>query len=486
VEEGSGAERVEIELTARDSRHGRRRHAVVLDPMSGPPAAAISEQSPDAATGEHADAAFAPPVPPADGPLSSERVRLAVTALVAGAIALFVGWSLGRAGNGDGSPADELQTGSTTVTTLASTLPADEVGATVAPVDPSLLPSTTAFTPIVGTVRSASSTTIPAGWVTSVARVAAPAADLGVQIVGLRLDGTVIELDPATGEMSSADVGVRVNAQGGFYVGADWILVSQPDNPHAALVRGHSPPELVTLAQPWLLHWEPGTDRFWRLDELVRFGDPVRVVEINYDGTPTGVQFDADGRYWIPGADPLGGLLVVGAPGGSYHVAPEGTSRITTGDVIALNAKTVLATDCGEAMEQCGLIVIDRATGNTTSLQPYVADATSGTRPIGFFDTPTSYGFPSLLSAISPDGRYSPIMVTDVDQDYGVIDLTTGEFVQFGDVPESSLWWSPDSRRAMYLVNGHLTVYDLDTRTTYEVSTDLFPLQDFAVRPQAQ
>ena len=114
-------------------------------------------------------------------------------------------------------------------------------------------------------------------------------------------------------------------------------------------------------------------------------------------------------------------------------------------------------------MEQCGLIVIDRATGNTTPLQPYVADTTTS-RPIGYFDTPTSYGFPSLLSAISPDGRYSPIMVTDVDQDYGVIDLTTGEFIQFGDVPESSLWWSPDSRRAMYLVNGHLTVYDFDTR----------------------
>jgi hypothetical protein len=318
-----------------------------------------------------------------------------------------------------------------------------------------------------------------------VARVAEPAANLGVEIVGLRVDGTVIELDPASGEMSSIDAGVRVNEQGGLYAGADWILVSEPDNPHAALLRGHSYPERVTLGEPWLVHWETGTDHFWRLDELVRFADPVRVVEISYDGTPTGVQFDADGRYWIPGADPLGGLLVVGAPGGSYHLAPEGTSRITAGDVIALNAQTVLATDCGEAMEQCGLVVIDRATGNSTPLQPTVAEPTTGTRPIGFFDTPTSYGFRSLLTAISPDGRYSPIMVTDVDIDYGVIDLTTGEFVQFGDVPESSLWWSADSRRAMYLVRGHLTVYDFDTRTTYEVSTDLFPLQDFVVRPQA-
>ena len=244
-----------------------------------------------------------------------------VTALVAGAIALFVGWSLGRAGNGDGSPADDLQTGSTPLTTLISTVPPDEVGATVAPVDPSLLPTSTAFTPIVGTVRSDLGDHHPrrVGHERSHS-VAEPATHLGVQIVGLRLDGTVLELDPSTGEMSSTDVGVRVNDQGGFYAGADWTLVSQPDNPHAALLRGHSDPQPVTLAQPWLLHWEPGTDHFWRLDELVRFGDPVRVVEINYDGTPTGVQFDADGRYWIPGADPLGGLLVVGAPGGSYHV----------------------------------------------------------------------------------------------------------------------------------------------------------------------
>jgi hypothetical protein len=199
------------------------------------------------------------------------------------------------------------------------------------------------------------------------------------------------------------------------------------------------------------------------------------------------VQFDADGRFWIAGADPAGGLLVVGAPGGSYHVAPDGTSRITAGDVIALNATTVVATDCGEAMANCGLVVIDRATGATTPLQPYMADPTTGTRPLGYFDTATSYGFPSLLSAISPDGRYSPIMVTDVDPHaFGVIDLTTGEFTQFDGLPESSLWWSPDSRRAMYLVNGRLTVYDFDTRSTYEVSTDLFPLQEFVVRPQPQ
>ena len=483
MEEGSGAERVEIELTSRDGRRhgrrGRRRNTDVLDPLSVPTGGQNVDVAPDA----RVDGAFAPPLTPSDGPLSSERNRLLVTAVVAGAIALIVGWSLGRAGDGGGAPADELETGSTTLTT---TVPPDEVGATIAPVDPSLLPTTTGFTPIVGTARPVPTTTTPDGWVTGVARVALPAAELGVRIVGVRADGTVVELDTATGELASVRVGVRVNYEGGLYAGEDWILVSQPDSAGLTLFRGHAEPELVTLAQPWMLHWQTGTDRFWRLDETMRFGDPLHIVEITYDGTPTGVEFDADGRFWIPGADPLGGLLVLGAPGGSYHIAPDGTSRITTGDVIALNARTVLASDCGEAMAHCGLIVIDRATGTTTPLEPTVLEATTGSTPIEHFDSPAGYGYPSLLSAISPDGRYSPIMMASVDQDYGVIDLTTGEFVQFGDVPESSLWWSPDSRSAMYLVNGHLTVFDFDTRTTYEVSTDLFPLREFVVRPQAQ
>jgi hypothetical protein len=492
VEEGSNAERVEIELTSRDyrrdGRHRRRRDTDVLDPLGGSPAAPGDAERVDIAPGEHGDATFAPPLTPSEGPLSSERARLVVTAVVAGAIALFVGWSFGRAGDGGGSQADELETGSTTLTT---TVPPDEVGATIAPVDLSLLPTslsptTSSFTPIVGTARPVSTTTTPDGWVTSTARVAPQAAELGVRIVGLHPNGTVVELDTTSGELASIRVGVRTNYQGGLYAGADWILVGQPDSAGATLFRGHGDPELLTLAQPWLLHWQPGTDRFWRLDETVRFGDPLHIVEITYDGTPTGVAFDADGRYWIPGADPLGGLLVLGAPGGSYHIAPEGTSRITTGDVIALNANTVLASDCGEAMEHCGLIVIDRASGATTPLVPTVLEPTTDSAPIEYFDSPAGYGYPSLLSAISPDGRYSPIMVANVDQDYGVIDMTTGEFIQFGDVPESSLWWSPDSRSAMYLVNGHLTVYDFDTRTTYEVSTDVFPLQEFVVRPQAQ
>jgi hypothetical protein len=277
---------------------------------------------------------------------------------------------------------------------------------------------------------------------------------------------------------------LRVEAQNSIWAGADWILISSPSG-LGELFIGRGEPSQVELAQPWLFHWQQGTDRFWKVSEPARFGDPMHVVETNYDGSATGVEFETDGRYWIPGADPAGGLLVLGAPGGSYRVAPDGTSRITTGDVIALSPDVALATDCGEAMEHCGLVVVDRATGESRSLTPVLAPPDDATE-IRFFDSPANYGHPSLVSAISPDGRYSPITIAGRDQDYGVIDLNSGEFIQLGDTPESGLWWAPDGASVMYLSNGHLTVFDFDTRDTYEVSPDVFPLQAFVVRPATQ
>lgn len=485
VEEGSPTGRVEIELTSRETRRGRHRHIDVLDPLSAPtePIGVPNFATP---AGDDPAAAYAPPSPEPDERPGGERRRLVVTAAASAVIALFVGWSLGRASDGDGTRSGEVATGSTAATATVPTVPPDEVGATVAPVDPSLLPGTTAFSPVIARPRPSPS--VPFfGWITTTARVSDPATKLGVRIVGLEPGGTVVELDTTTGDMSSIKTDVRTNNAGGLFAGADWIVVSQPDSARAELLRGQHDPEPVTLAPAWLLYWQRGTDRFWRLDEVTRFGDPLHISEINYDGTPTGIQFDSDGRYWIAGADPLGGLLVLGAPGGSYRIAPDGTSRITTGDVIALSADKVLETDCGEAMENCGLIVTDRSTGAWSPVVPILPTPADGSAPANeVFDNPANYGFPSVMSAISPDGRYAPVMVVDTDQDYGVIDLTTGEFVRLGDQPESSLWWAPDSRSVMYLSNGHLLLYNFDTGSTDEVSTDFFPLQDFVVRPPAQ
>lgn len=476
MEQGSAAERVEIELTFRETRRGRSRSTDVSGPMNAPAEVVATPRTtsdPDA----RGDTAHAPEP---GGRLTRERRRLVVTAAVSGVIALFIGWSLGRVSGGGPRSAD-AETGSTTATATERTVPPDLVGATVAPVDPSQLPATTAFTPVVDRRVPPASTPV-AGWVTTTAQLARPATRLGVTIVGLEPGGTVVELDTATGEMSSIDTDLRTSYRGTLYAGDDWILVTESDSARAEVLRGHADPQKVTLAPAWALYWQPGTDRFWRLDEVTRFGDPLHIAEVTYDGTPTGVEFESDGRYWMATADPGGGLLVLGAPGGSYQITPEGTARVTTGDVIALSADKLLATDCGEAMANCGLIVVDRATGTSTSLASSLP-ATDAKPPNEVFDSPANYGFPALMSAISPDGRYSPIIAMGADLEYGLIDLTTGEFIRLGGQPESSLCWSPDGRTALYLVNGRLTAYDLATRSTYEVSTDLFPLQDFALRP---
>jgi hypothetical protein len=284
--------------------------------------------------------------------------------------------------------------------------------------------------------------------------------------------------------MATRESNVRVDDQNSIWAGADWTLISSP-NGLGKLFIGRGEPSTLQLPQPWLFHWQQGTDRFWKVSEPTRSGDPLHVVEMESDGSSTGVELDIDSRYWVPGADPSGGLVVLGAPGGSYRIALDGTSRITTGDVITLSSEVALAIDCGEAMEHCGLVVVDRATGESRPLTPVLPPPDDASE-IGFFDSPANYGQPGLLSAISPNGRYSPIVVVGRDQDYGVIDLVSGEFFQLGDTPESGLWWAPDSKSAMYLSNGHLTVFDLDTRERFEVSPDVFPLQAFVVRPSTQ
>jgi hypothetical protein len=471
VDEGSASGRVEIELTARDDGHGRRKSSR-LDPVAPLPEPLEPEPEPSGR---------------AAGPLASERGRLVATGLACAAIALLVGWVLGRAGD-DGSRADDgIETGASTTPT--STVAPDELGATLPAVDPALLPTTvperppsTPFSPIVQTVPPPPTT--PEGWVVSSGRVAVGAAELGIDIVGVQPNGRVIELDTATGELATRESDMRVEPQNSIWAGPDWILVSSPSG-LGKLFIGHGEPSRVELPQPWLFHWQQGTDRFWKVSEPDRFGDPMHVVEVNYEGSETGVEFDTDGRYWIPGPDPAGGLVVVGAPGGSYRVAPDGTSRITTGDVITISTDVALATDCGEAMEHCGLVVVDRSTGESRALTPVLAPPDDASE-IRFFDSPVNYGQPSLLSAISPDGRYSPILIGGRDQDYGVIDLNSGEFIQLGDLPESGLWWAPDGGSVMYLTNGHLTVFDFATRDTFEVSPDVFPLQAFVVRPSTQ
>jgi hypothetical protein len=487
VEDRGPSDRIEIELTSRDDA-GRRRWGrggdqpppVIVPELAEPVVERTDHATPEPpTTADPAHVAYSPPIPPDAGPLSTERRRLIVTGLAAAVVALFLGWAFGRAG-GPGSTATDEQDATSTTAAVTTTTPGDELGVTVPVVDPDLLPTTTDASPVVRTSPNPPTTTSPPGWTLSSARVDPRAAALDVRIVGAQPGGRLVELDTGNGELAAIDTSSQFPEAPMIDAGDDWILVREVDTSRAWLLSGRDEPERVEIGDIWSVHRQPGSSLFWSIGFRDSVGNEMTVTEIDQLGNETGVAFDVAGPFWIAAADPNGGVIVYSAPGGTYHLGPEGANRLTTGDLIAVGTQKLLATDCGDDLT-CGLVVVDRASGEATALTPTVLEPTTEDR-MTYFDNPANYGQPSLMSAMSPDNRYAPVIVNGLDQDYGVIDLTTGEFIQFGDYPESTLWWSPDSTSAMYLVNGHLTVYDFASRSTYEVSQDVFPLQSFAVR----
>jgi hypothetical protein len=385
------------------------------------------------------------------------RRRLVATVAVVSTFAFAVGWMLGR----DGSRAGTSERRPTSARATA-TVPADLGGSTLPSVDPSL----------VGSDRSPAS-----GWTFARAGVDDRVAALALRIVGVR-PGVVLDLDAATGELAEIEVEARYRQPPHIDAGDDWILVRRTDLSYAQLFRGRDEPVTLRLGYATNVFPVPGSDTLWRILTAAERDAPTRVVEIDHEGVQSGVVFEFAGPGQVVGADPAGGVVVV-APGGSYHAGTDGSRRLTEGDVIAINAAEALITECSDDLTSCGLVVLDRATGATTPLEPVLP---VGKPDVQIYASGASYGFPSLLSAISPDGRFAPVVINGARLRFGVIDLTTGDFAPLGVTPQSGLWWTPDSRRVMYLFNERLMMYDFETRVAFEVVPGTH-MTAFAVRP---
>lgn len=390
-----------------------------------------------------------------------QRRRLVATAVAVSALAFGVGWMLGRgeshAGTGDASPT----TTTPSVAALAS-VPPELIGSTLPSVDPRLIAPTS---------------TLVSGWTFASAGVDDRAAALGIRIIGVR-PGRVLELDTATGELAELQVRARYREPPHIDAGDDWILVRRTDISYAQLFRGRDEPISIRLGYATNAFPEPGTDRLWRVLTASQRDAPTRVVEIDHEGAESGVAFEFDGPGQVAGADPAGGVVVV-APGGSYLAGTDGSTRLTTGDVIAISTEEALITECSDDLTTCGLVVLDRASGATTALEPALP---IGNSDVQIYASGSSYGFPSLLSAISPDGRHAPVVINGARLRFGVIDLVTGDFAPLGVTPQSGLWWAPDSRFVMYLFNERLMMYDFETRVAFDVAPGLH-MTAFAVRP---
>jgi hypothetical protein len=386
---------------------------------------------------------------------SPTRRRLVATVAVVSAVAFGLGWMLGH-----GAGTRPRHAGAA----VATALPPGLTGSTVPTVDAGLLGATT--------------TTAPA-WASVDVNVDPRAAALAIRVVGVR-SGRVIELDTATGKLAQLVTDSRYRTTPHVDAGADWFLVRRPDMAISQLFRGRDQPVPVATGYPEELLAEIGTDRFWRVFFSADRRVPIRVVEVDAEVQETGVAFDVDGSGRVVAADPAGGVIVV-APGGAYHAGTGGSQRITVGVIVAIGDRRALVTECSDNLTTCGLVVLDRASGTTVPLEPVLPAGAAGTQ---IYDSGASYGQPSLLTDVSPDGRYAPLVINGARLRFGVIDLDSGVFSPLGISPQSGLWWAPDSRSVMYVFNEHLMLYDFDTRRAFDVVPGL-QVTAFAVRPAA-
>ena len=87
------------------------------------------------------------------------------------------------------------------------------------------------------------------------------------------------------------------------------------------------------------------------------------------------------------------------------------------------------------------------------------------------------------MGAVSPDDRWAPAINPNSGQQFGLLDLTTGEFVPIAPNPPSGLWWAPDGRVAIYNQNSRLMLFDTEQRTSTDMLSASVFVAAFAVRP---
>jgi hypothetical protein len=191
-----------------------------------------------------------------------------------------------------------------------------------------------------------------------------------------------------------------------------------------------------------------------------------RMVLVGVDGRRTGPSIAAPPQSSpvntslsaIP--DQTGYLLFPGI-GGVYDVRPSGTSRVTTGTVLAVGPTRWLAAECN-SHARCRPVVIDRSTGVRYPLNTRVP-----------LSTRLNGAVPSTVGVISPDGATAAVLLGSPQARIEIIDLATGAAhtlplrIDLSEVDMGWAWesmvWSPDSRWLFVAANGDL--YAVNQRT---------------------
>ncbi|HEY3484373.1 MAG TPA: hypothetical protein VGK49_03265 [Ilumatobacteraceae bacterium] len=459
-------ERFEIELEEAPTRGSRRARststpAPVLTSQQAPP-------PPSEVFGPRLMPLDTEPVePPASDDTAAERRRaIVVGAGVAVGLTLVVaGFALGRSTGTNDDGAGEVASATSTVAP-STTESALERGAEALP-----------GVGRVGSPRDATTTTEPAAITTlDLGRPLLPA-PFGQELVGLTVDGHLMELNPDTGVATLTDVPIITGGDPLVYAGSSGTLVFDPYQGSAWWVpRGGEPERWSTrdgvLGGGMAPMPGPSDDTAWfgnffgadgriRLQLMTLAGDAVGEpipIETGYPTLP-------DGR---------GGVLVT-APGGTYRIGVDGTRRLTTGNVVASGPGGLVVVDCDELLV-CSASLLDPSSGAQRPVDSSLVGPLSNG---GWFA-----GFP----AVAPDGGAMALYrYTEPDPGFALIDLATGLATVLTENmgPWGSFGWSNDSRFGLYLDDGKLFYVDRPLRTYLPVHEELPRLRYFTTRPIA-
>jgi hypothetical protein len=211
----------------------------------------------------------------------------------------------------------------------------------------------------------------------------------------------------------------------------------------------------------------------WRAEYDQPSGQPSHLVETSLDGVETGAVIELDGLY-PQMVDPLGGV-VVQAPGGYYSLTPDSRTRVTVGQLHALGRRRALAQEC-DAQLECGVFVIDRASGDRERLQ-LDAELEDQLQSAGVawwaFARPLSPDEEALV--VITFGNAGPLM--------GVLDLSTGSYAALGGFEnEPQAAWGPGSRYLYWLEGDRIMVFDRSTGESVPFSEGLDSVAAVTVR----
>lgn len=205
----------------------------------------------------------------------------------------------------------------------------------------------------------------------------------------------------------------------------------------------------------------PFTDTMWQVvegadDATLAF----ELVDLIGNGVGARISTDAADVDGIVGSDGSGGVVVEVELGGLYVLdASSQIERITSGELLGINAQTSFVRECDDALE-CGVFRVDRVTGERVAIELPGGDRVGD---IGSRAVPSGRN-------VSPDGQMLFARDAQSPADAMMIDLAAETWTGVPPVDRwTEVFWTPDY--AIWLADGRVRVYERSTSSLRTINS---------------